>query len=614
MSMSHKGRERWRSWLLGFTAGIVLLGVGCGGPPSILILTPANGSFNLGASVTVTGIVIGIDPAAIADVRVNGVSVLPLSDTMFSTVVTLDAVAIVNPIVAEVIGHGGSVLRDRVTVIAGDSIPDGDFSEDAVALRLAEPGLNELEPLVTSLVPLDLATLVPPGTLIVDDFCYLDSFLGCIGRVDATVHNSPPPSISSFALDIDPATNFVEGDVTLFDMAFTIRVVAVTGIGFTCYIDLDSATTSIPGDYALDPDAVDPSDVDVTQLGNVSVSFGGFSDSTDCDGFLGFIVEAFIGLVIGDLQNDFVKPGIEGFLNAVDAEGNTPIASGIEVALEGIEISGPIGEALGVSLETPLFDVLEDVDGVTLASDARILATMPDPMAIDLTASFHVDQPFPTFGTLAPNGMPYELAMCISASAFNQLLKAEVESGLLITTISEFDFGGGPVPITAGLLAALLPAFGVLDPAEVLQIDIYPNLAPFVTGDPGPGGELATLRLAHLNVKIVPTSDPSVALLDLAVDAEVGLVGSFGAGELTFSITPPAAMDIGFTLLDNPLLANEATIDLLLPQLLALTIPVLGDSLGSFPLPDLLGLSLSLVDIDRNGEFISLFLDLSPTP
>jgi hypothetical protein len=49
--------------------------------------------------------------------------------------------------------------------------------------------------------------------------------------------------------------------------------------------------------------------------------------------------------------------------------------------------------------------------------------------------------------------------MCISSSAFDQLLKAETESGLLISSITELDFGGGPLPLTAGVLAVFLPAF-----------------------------------------------------------------------------------------------------------------------------------------------------------
>jgi hypothetical protein len=593
---------------------VLLAGIGCNEGPGIQIVLPPHGTFETGASVMVAGVVVDIAPEAIADVRVNGVSVMPLSGSAFSTTITLDPQAIVNPIVAEVIGHGGSVLRDRVTVIAGASIADGDFSQDGLALRITESGLNELEPLVESMVDLDLAVLVPPGTLIVDNFCYQDTVFGCIGRVDATIHGSPPPSAGGFALDVDPMTNFVAGDISLSDLFFRVRVNAVTGIGFTCYIDVTASTTTILGDYALDPDAVDPSSVDVSQLGGVGVSFSSFNDSTDCDGFLGFIVEAFIGLVIGDLQNDFVKPGLEGFLNTVDGEGNTPIASAIETALDGIEIAGPIGAALGVNLETPLFDIFEDTGGVTLGSDARVTASSPDPSAVDLTASYHVDQAFPTFGPLAPNGQPFELGICISASAFNQLLKAEVESGLLMTTITEFDFGQGPVPITAGLLATLLPAFAILDPADLLQMDIRPTMAPFVTGDAGPLGELATLRLAHLEVSVVPTGDPTVVLARAAVDGVLGLDATFSAGDLSFVITPPVAQDLSFTLVENPLLANEATLNLLLPQLLALAVPAIGDSLGTFPLPDFLGLQLSLVDIDRNGEFISLFLDLSPAP
>jgi hypothetical protein len=145
-------------------------------------------------------------------------------------------------------------------------------------------------------------------------------------------------------------------------------------------------------------------------------------------------------------------------------------------------------------------------------------------------------------------------------------------------------------------------------------VEIRPQLAPFVTGEPGPMGELATLRLAHLDVRIVPQVDPTVTLLAVAVDGELGIEAGFPAGELTFSVTPPAVQDISFTLIENPLLANELTVNVLLPQLLANTRPVLGDSLGSFPLPDFLGLDLALVDVDRNGEYISLFMDFVPNP
>ena len=84
-------------WLVGLLA--VALGWGCSPvAPAIVIVTPAHGTFTTAPSVSVTGVVIGIDPSVIADVRVNGVSVPLAPDMSFTTIVVLDAVAIANPI------------------------------------------------------------------------------------------------------------------------------------------------------------------------------------------------------------------------------------------------------------------------------------------------------------------------------------------------------------------------------------------------------------------------------------------------------------------------------------------------------------------------------------
>ena len=550
---------------------------------------------------------------AVADVQVNGVSVMPLTgDGLFSITVPLDPGTIEQPITAEVIGESGGILRDRIMVLYGESVADGNFSPEGIALRLTEAGLDELEPLVTGLVPLDLANLVPPGSLVIENYCYQGSIFGCLGRVSGTISGSPAPSLSGFDVAMDSMTDFVAGDVTLFDLFFRVDVFAVTGIGFTCHIDVNAATTLILGDYSLSPLAADPEQVDVAQIGGVAVQFGSFSDSTDCDGFFGFIVEAFIGLVISDLQNDFVKPGLEDFLNTPDLAGNTPVAGAIESALAAVEIAGPIGTAFGVDLEAPLFTVLEDPGGVTLGSDARITSTLPEPSAPDLAASYDVPQSFPSFGALAPNGLAYELAVSISTSTFNQLLRAEVEGGLLASTITEFDFGLGLQPITAGLLAILLPPFAALDPTELLQFDIRPAAAPIFSGDLGPAGELATVHLPHLKLLLVPVSDPSTVLLAGSIDVIVGVEPSYGIDGLVFDVTPPLPANLTVTLLENPLYIDVATLDVLLPNLVGLAVPLIADSLGSFPLPAFFDLELGAVDIARNGDYISLYFDLSP--
>ncbi|MDG2333464.1 MAG: hypothetical protein P8Q97_04495 [Myxococcota bacterium] len=604
---------RWAALLGGLS---LLALVACGdGPARVVILSPLQGTFTTAATVDVQGVLIDVNLDAVADVQVNGVSALPLAPGgVFNATVPLDAIGLEQPITVEVIGESGGILRDRVMVVAGESVADGDLSYEGIGLRLTDAGLAEIEPLVTSLVPLDIASLVPAGTLVIDDHCYQNTWLGCLGRVDATISGSPAPSLSGFNVAMDSMTNFVAGDVSLYDLYFKVDVVAVTGIGFTCHIDVNAATTLILGDYALSPLASNPEEVDVAQVGGVTVQFGNFSDNTNCDGFLGFIVEAFIGLVISDLQNDFVKPGLEDFLNTPDLAGNTPVAGSIESALQAVEIAGPIGTAFGVDLQAPLFTVIEDINGITLGSDARVITTMPDPNAPDLVASYDVAPAFPTFGALAPNGLSYELAVVISPSAFNQLLRAEVETGLLKSTITEFDFGFGPQPITGLLLSLLLPPFSALHPAQLLQFDIRPTMAPIFSGEPGPEGELATVHLPHLELTLVPVSDPSTVLLAGSIDVIVGVDAGYGVDGLVFSVTPPSAANLSVTLLENPLYVDPATLDTLLPSLVGLAVPVIADSLGSFPLPEFLGLQLNAVDIARLGDYTALFFDLSPVP
>src|SRR5690606_21995327 len=113
-----------------------------------------------------------------------------------------------------------------------------------------------------------------------------------------------------------------------------------------------------------------------------------------------------------------------------------PIADAIETALAGISITGPIGEGLGVLLETPLHAVDEDNVGITLNSNSRITSQIgtdpgqcqPPLGAPNLTASLAFNEVFPTFGQNAPvSGQSYDAAIAISAEGFNQLLKAQTE-------------------------------------------------------------------------------------------------------------------------------------------------------------------------------------------
>jgi hypothetical protein len=601
-----------RSLLIALVVGAGL-GLACTAPPLPQIESPLHGSFTAASSVAVTGRVTGT-LSQVADVTINGVSVLPLGGAgQFSLTITLDTAAVFNPIVAEVTRTNGRKVRTRITVIAGESVADGALSPMGVGMRLNDTGLDAIEPLLGDLVDLDLATLLPVNTVLINNQCMIDTIFGCTGRATVRVIN-PPPSISSFGIGIDSLTNAVDGDISVYNMAVDVDIDG-SGLVPDCGLHLTAAQTNIDGDYALGADSVDPSNVDVNQTGSVGVGFVSFNQDYTYGTCTWPIIGDIIQLIIGDIEPTVVG-GLQSFLADPDGGGpqDAPVADAIEVALAGISIAGPIGEAIGVTLEAPLYDVYEDTAGITFDSDARVTALMPDPNAPDLTASYHVPETFPTFGANTPVGhAPYGLGLSISSSAFNQLLKSETESGLLRSSLTEVDFGVGPVPLTAGMVSPFLPALASMDPSTELRIEIQPTLAPVVTGQNGPNDELGDLRVGHLLAKLVVV-DTGGVLLSLVVDVEVGLQITFVDGQLAFNLGTLETDDIALTILENPLAANETQLTSVLLFLLPSVLPDLADSLGSFPIPSFFGLNLTPVEISKVGGYMSLYANLTPAP
>ncbi|MEO6026050.1 MAG: DUF4215 domain-containing protein [Candidatus Binatia bacterium] len=597
----------------------------CNGAPStciafsVTITTPSHGIFTQSSSVTVTGFVSNLPPAQSA-LTVNGVPVTVQPNGSFTTSVALSAADIFNPIRARVTDTlHGSAATARVVVIRGISIADGALSTQSVGLRFTDGGLDDVEPLVQQLAGagLDLATLIPVGTVLVDNECFVDcSPFGCCGRGTVTVIN-PPPSIGGFAIAVDSMNGFVAGDITISDIRVNVYLDG-TGVVPDCDIAIHADNAYFNGDYTLEPAAGDPENIDVNQLGNLDVSFTNFTASYG--GTCSF-VESFLP----DIQ-DRVVNAIRDFLSDPDGSGplDSPTADAIETALAGISIAGPVGQGLGVQLSTPLFQVAEDTNGITFGSDSKFTVSVgtgpgqcqPPAGAPDLAASLAFDEVFPTFGATTPvANFPYDLAIAISSEGFNQLLRSQVECGLLVTSIASLDLGSGPVPLTANTLAAILPEFGAFPPATPFRIDIRPTLAPIVTGAAGPSGELTLLKISQLIVTIVRNDGSEQVVLQGAVDADVGLNLAFASGALVFDLSDPLPADIVVTVLVNPLGVEEAGVENdILPPLVASLLPSLAGSLASFPLPEFFGLQLSGVEITRNGQFLTLYANLVTGP
>ena len=100
------------------------------------------------------------------------------------------------------------------------------------------------------------------------------------------------------------------------------------------------------------------------------------------------------------------------------------------------------------------------------------------------------------------------------------------------------------------------------------------------------------------------------------MDFRAGLDMSFddATASLVVGIGSVAPEDITVALLVNAIGTDEETLTMSLPFLIASLLPELGENLGAFPIPSLLGLSLEGVEVSRSGAFYSLFTDLSPAP
>jgi cysteine-rich repeat protein len=596
----------------------------------VFLDTPAHGTFTTAGSVTITGHYTTLPPG-VGAITINGVpasSVNPVTRT-FSHTVGLSQANIFNSIRATLTNtQNGDAVHDQRAVIAGPSVADGVHSPQSVALRINDSGLDTLEPIVGQLAGsgLNLGTLLPPGTVITDS-CFIDTFLGCLGSARVTIAN-PAPSYGSLGFTADSKTNVVGANINVNNLRIDVDING-SGLVPSCGMRLTANTLLLTGDYAMQPDAADPSNIDVNLATPMGVSFAGFNRTFTyglCDApIIGDIIQA----ILPDVEQLAVD-GIKNFLSDPDGAGpqDSPIADAIEATLAGISITGPIGQGIGLMLDSPLFDVLEDPIGITFGSSARFQVSVgtgpgqcvPPPGAPNLTASYSPAAAFPSFVATTPVlHTPYGLGIAISPAAFNQLLRGQTECGLMRTSLTTLDVDGPggtpPLPITSTLLSLIAPQFGQLPPNTPLRIDIAPTLAPIVTGNPGPNGELTELRIAHVAIDIVEPGSGTVWLSG-AFDARLGMNLAFlpdGSG-LAITLAEPSAADVAMSVIYNPLGADEAQLESVLPALIRTQIPALAGALSGFPLPQFFGLNLHGVEVSRIGQFMSMFANLAPAP
>ena len=596
----------------------------------VVIDSPANGTFTTASTAVITGHYTLLTAGQVA-ITVNGVPASSVNTTLrtFSHTVSLSSTTVFNPVRVTLTNTAnGDDVHDRIVIIRGASVADGSFSNQSVALRLNDSGLDSIEPLVGGLAAgqLDLATILPPGTVLIED-CFINA-IGCWGSAVVRIAN-PAPSFSSLQLFIDSQVNSVFGDIRINNLRVDVNIDG-SGLVPDCGLRLTANQLRLTGNYTLEPANNLANDIDVNLITNpLGVTFSGFNHTFTSglcdDAIIGDIIQAFLP----DIQSA-TTDGIRGFLSDPDGAGpaDSPIADAIETTLAGISISGAVGEGVGLMFESPMFAITEDNSGFTLGSNSRFQVSIgtgpgqciPPPGAPNLTRSYSVAEAFPSFGANTPVGnVPYGLGIAISSAGFNQLLRGQVECGIMRTSLSEIDLDGAggspPLPITSSLLSLIVPEFAQLPANTPLRIDVAPTIAPIVTGNAGPAGELTELKLAQTMITIIEPG-PNTIWMQGALDTRLGMNLAFlpdGSG-LAITLTEPQLADIVVALIDNPLGASEAQVETVLPALIRPLIPDLAGALSGFPLPQFFGLSLQGVEVSRQGQFMGLFANLAAAP
>jgi hypothetical protein len=549
------------------------------------------------------------DGDSLTSVDVNGIHAT-VTDGKWSVDLPLSGNAVFNPALVEARFGSGKVVRERRTVVYGDGthsqvLPDDTQLSDAVGMRLNDSAFTKLAPAIKAHTPMDPALVAPVGT-VVQDGCMSGFGTFCVVYTRSTI--SVAPTISDYSIAIDSQDQQMQMDVALQDFALTLHVDAtVFGAPMPCDLALHVDTVSIPGHYTFGPDPA--WFLDVNLVGDPQVNLVGFT--RDWIGGLCSIpgVEDFVSSIMGDTETT-LHDNLLDSLGDPDGDGpaDAPVALATQVALLSLNISGPIGDALGMDLTAKMEAADEDDAGLSVRASGNFRANEVAPGAPDLTHTVGWGDALGPLPLTAPGGQPYDVAVGASASSFNQLLAAETERGLLNLTIDQL----GGQPLTLKRLLDLVGAGGSVGQDRPVRLELSPEVAPVITPQAGPGGTFAEMRTAGYRVKVVTTDQPQETLLEVVLDYRHGVVPFWQDGELRLGFTAPAAADFSATVLRNPLGLSDTVWQNAMRAATPAMLDAIRDLLPGFPLPRFVGVRLDYVALSRSGTGVVLFANLAP--
>jgi hypothetical protein len=557
------------------------------------------GTFTVGDGDTLTSVTVNGEPATIS------------GDT-YRHELPLDGGAIVNHVNVEATFGSGEVIRERRTVVYGDGqtarvVPAGEPIGNGVGLRVNERSFSKLGPVITSLTTIDTAAIAPAGTVLLDE-C-ITKIIVCTLSARATT--ASPPTIGSYDVALDSGQGSVGAVVTLHDLHVPVDVDArIVGIPASCDLSVDAGSVTIDGDYALAPGVPDPHVLDVNLVQPTPTVATADVTSDFTSGVCSVaVIEQIVGALLPDVET-LLRTNLTRLLGDPDAAGalDSPVADAIEAALAQVNIAGPIGDSLGLTLDSTLTAADEDPDGVGLRADALFSSAGVAPEAPDLTGSVAMGDVLGPIGSTTPDGRPFDVAVGASVAGFDQLLAGETERGLLNVDVTSLD----GQPLTLKTLLDTIGAGGLVTDDRPLVISLRPEIAPFVTTAEPPAGALAEMLFHGYRVTVKTADATNAVLMQLVIDFSTGVDLAVDDEGLAFSFDTPAAENFSSDITSNPLGLPADVIDQVFQTLSPRVFAAVAEVLPRFPLPRFVGLDLAPVQIARASSGFVLFADLVP--
>lgn len=452
------------------------------GPLELEITSPADGLITSETSITVSGTYSGgVEPV----ITVAGVTA-ELDAGTFEAVVSRDSVTWVDsplwPLLAEGTDAEDAWVRDRVTVIAGDSAATGGTIDDALIARVTQPGLDQLGPFLQDYITdIDLGAALggpdPVFTLLGADLFVDDAGMGSAElTLDAT----------GLGLDYVLVAHDVWADVTV-DFGFlgstdgTVYADQLIVTGLLTLSATDGGLTATPS--GTNVEVVDP-------------STGSLSDPT---GFLDDIINFF-------------------FSDTLGAQVEEALVSALEGTLEGALRELTFGD---MTVASDFTDASHDDDGLNLGVRSGVsIASTVQPLPDERRATTG-SRPIPS-GTTAPGGAPYGGGAWLDDDLLSELGATMIAGGFLEQELRG-EMGGFTLDSTT--LGAFVTALSGLRPDLPLGLITSGSIAPVATAG-GLPGEAAQYHLGGLLLTIVGDDDADgteETILIAATDAIVGL-------------------------------------------------------------------------------------------